>query len=139
MASFVECSIRNRLSGDRLFDTLDKFIQLYEETDKNLPERDALILGTTPNEIKILYSRDELKIHEILCKYALKTYLKTVFIVLVIFAIVCWMLYTKNEFTAFAMGPLIVFSLRYTRTCKDWLFQDKQKNRLKQNATKEEK
>ncbi len=138
MASFVECSIRNKLSGDRLFDILEKYMEVYENTD--IENRDKLVFGTTPTETKSLYARNEIKIHEILCKYAFQTYMKTVFWVAIWVVAVAVLIYTgNNQYASFAMGPLIVISFKYTKTCKNWLFQDKQKNWLKQNATKEGK
>lgn len=137
MANFVECSIRNRLSGERMFDALEQFIKLYEETDENLPERDAMILGTNPNEIKVLYSRDELGIHEILCKKAFKIYLKSILKVLINVAIVAALYFSGSELVPFAMGFLLISSFKYTKTCKDWLFQDKQKKCLKQKKAEE--
>lgn len=138
MASFVECSIKNKLSGDRLFDILEKYMEVYENTD--IENRDKLVFGTTPTETKSLYARNEIKIHEILCKYAFQTYMKTVFWVVIWAVIVAVLIYTgNNQYASFAMGPLIVFSFKYTKTCKNWLFQDKQKNCLKRKKAEEEK
>lgn len=139
MASFVEVSIKNRLTGDRLFTALEDYLTLYEAKTVVLDNCDKLILGTTPQETKSLYARNELKIREILCKYAFKTYLKTVVWVIFWTAIVFSLMYFENEYATLAMGPLIVFCMKYTRTCKDWLFQDKQKNCLKRKKAEEEK
>ena len=139
MPSFVECSVKNRLNSDKLFACLEDYLTLYEAKTAIINNCDKLILGTTPQETKSLYARNELKIREILCKYAFKTYLKTIVWVIFWTAIVLALMYFKNEYATLAMGPLIVFCMKYTRTCKDWLFQDKQKNWLKQNATKEGK
>jgi len=136
MANFILCSIKNRLVGEEMLGCLEQYIALYNDTlakGVDTPKADKWIFGTAPKETVVLLSGDELKIRELLCKKAFKLYLKSVVAVLLNFVCSCYLLHCENDFMFVSFGLFVISCLEYTKSCKDWLFQDKQKNWLSQN------